>query len=218
MLRDGIVRVAKKKEYRDQKTKFDTYADYEEKLATIPSHRYLAIRRGEAEGVLRARAPPRDGTSSSIHREPGSREAGIPLGGRNAGSRSRTPSSASSSRPSKPTPRRSSSAAPMPRRSTSSPRTSKSSCWRRRSASKSVLGIDPGQSTGCKCAVLDETGKLRDHATIYLVQGEAALAKARETLRALLPKSAARAVAVGNGTHGRETEAFVREVLSENPT
>jgi uncharacterized protein len=81
---------------------------------------------------------------------------------------------------------------------------------------KAVLAIDPGQRTGCKCAALDETGKLREHATIHLLQGQAALEKARETLRALLAKSAARAIAVGNGTHGRETEAFVREVLGKS--
>ncbi len=79
--------------------------------------------------------------------------------------------------------------------------------------SKAVLGIDPGQRTGCKCAVVDETGKLLDHTTIHLVQGEVALRSARETLSALLRRHRFRAVAVGNGTHGRETEAFVREVL-----
>jgi uncharacterized protein len=81
---------------------------------------------------------------------------------------------------------------------------------------KAVLGIDPGQRTGCKSALVDETGQLRGHETIHLVQGEGALAKARETLRALLAKTAVRAVAVGNGTHGRETEDFVREVLGKS--
>jgi uncharacterized protein len=50
----GVLVVQKEKEHEDKVTKFDTYASFEEKVATIPSHRFLAIRRGEAEGVLRA--------------------------------------------------------------------------------------------------------------------------------------------------------------------
>ncbi|MFO7180772.1 MAG: helix-hairpin-helix domain-containing protein, partial [Pseudomonadota bacterium] len=80
---------------------------------------------------------------------------------------------------------------------------------------KAVLGIDPGQRTGCKCAVVDETGKLLAHDTLYLVQGPAALEKAKATLRRLCTQYSVRAIAVGNGTHGRETESFVRVVLRE---
>src|SRR5262249_33658128 len=79
---------------------------------------------------------------------------------------------------------------------------------------RTVLGIDPGQRTGCKCAVVDETGKLVEHTTIYLVQGDEALERARQTVRELCTKRRVRAVAIGNGTHGRETEAFVRDLLS----
>ncbi len=79
---------------------------------------------------------------------------------------------------------------------------------------KMVLGIDPGQRTGCKCVVVDDTGKLLENTTFYLVQGAEATERARQTLRALCQKFPLRAVAVGNGTHGRETEAFVKEVLA----
>src|SRR5262249_12245854 len=79
---------------------------------------------------------------------------------------------------------------------------------------RTVLGIDPGQRTGCKCAAVDATGKLVEHATIYLVQGDEALERAGRTLRELCKKHRIAAVAVGNGTHGRETEAFVRDVLA----
>jgi uncharacterized protein len=75
-----------------------------------------------------------------------------------------------------------------------------------------VLGIDPGQRTGCKCAVVDETGKLLEHTTIYLVQGAEAEKRARTVLADLMKKHGIVAIAVGNGTHGRETEAFAREV------
>src|SRR5690606_5570274 len=80
-----------------------------------------------------------------------------------------------------------------------------------------VLGIDPGQRTGCKCAVVDATGKLLAHDTFNLVTGTQALARAREVLTALVARHPVRAVAVGNGTHGRETELFVKQVLAELP-
>ena len=76
-----------------------------------------------------------------------------------------------------------------------------------------MLGIDPGQRTGCKCAVVDETGKLLHHTVFNLVQGDGALARAKETLREVCRTWKPSAIAVGNGTHGRETEAFVKDVL-----
>ncbi len=79
---------------------------------------------------------------------------------------------------------------------------------------KPVLGVDPGQRTGCKCAVVDGTGKLVDHTVLYLVQGKGALDQAKANLLELCKKYNVSAIAVGNGTHGRETEQFVREALS----
>jgi uncharacterized protein len=78
-----------------------------------------------------------------------------------------------------------------------------------------VLGIDPGQRTGCKCVVVDETGKLIEHETVYLVQGDASVARAKQTLSAMLSRHPIVAIAVGNGTHGRETEAFARDVVKD---
>ena len=52
--KEGLVKVEPVAEKTKEPTKFETYYNYEEKAGTIPSHRYLAIRRGEAEGVLRA--------------------------------------------------------------------------------------------------------------------------------------------------------------------
>src|SRR5690606_9827880 len=60
----------------------------------------------------------------------------------------------------------------------------------------------------------DDTGKVLAHETVYLVQGDGALERAKQTLRDLVRKHPVRAVAVGNGTHGRETEAFARELLA----
>jgi len=214
-LRDGVVRVTKKKEYRDQKTKFDTYASYEEPLRAIPSHRYLAIRRGEAEGVLRADlhlevAPHLRFIETQVPLKQGSPwTEQVRRAIDDALERLLLPSVEADA------------SAELKRRSDAEAieifaKNLRELLLAAPFGPKAVLGIDPGQRTGCKCAVVDETGKLREHETIHLVQGEAALSKARETLRVLLTSSAVRAVAVGNGTHGRETEDFVREVLGKS--
>ncbi|MGV3624504.1 MAG: helix-hairpin-helix domain-containing protein, partial [Archangium sp.] len=77
---------------------------------------------------------------------------------------------------------------------------------------KPVVAIDPGLRTGCKVAVLDARGGVLDHATIYPHTGREAEAGAE--LAKLLKKYPPSAIAIGNGTAGRETEAFVRKVLS----
>ena len=73
-----------------------------------------------------------------------------------------------------------------------------------------VMGIDPGFRTGCKVACLDSQGKLLDHTTIYPGMGERKDRDAAETVCALVKKFDIEAVAVGNGTAGRETERFVK--------
>ncbi|RLB51396.1 MAG: hypothetical protein DRI90_22965, partial [Deltaproteobacteria bacterium] len=78
-----------------------------------------------------------------------------------------------------------------------------------------VLAIDPGQRTGCKFVALSGTAKLLANDTIHLVHGEAALTRTRDQRVKLCRQHPPVAVAVGNGTHGRETEAFVRDVLRD---
>jgi uncharacterized protein len=78
-----------------------------------------------------------------------------------------------------------------------------------------VLGIDPGQRTGCKCVVVDDTGKLLEHDLINLVQGAGALAHAKKIVTKILDQHHPFAIAVGNGTHGRETADFCRDLLKE---
>ncbi|HEX4652558.1 MAG TPA: helix-hairpin-helix domain-containing protein, partial [Granulicella sp.] len=80
----------------------------------------------------------------------------------------------------------------------------------------SVLGIDPGLRTGCKIAVVDETGKFLAHDVLYLHTSKNAAAGAGETLAALIAKHNVRAIAIGNGTASRETDAFVRDFLREH--
>ena len=78
-----------------------------------------------------------------------------------------------------------------------------------------VLGIDPGIRTGCKCAIVDATGKYLESATIFLSGGDHAQQQAKKILSHLIGTYNPYAIAVGNGTAGRETEAFVRRYLKE---
>jgi protein Tex len=211
--KEGQIEVQKLGEHQDKVTKFDAYAKFSEPLASIPSHRYLAIRRGETEGVLRASLGiDKDALTERVAKQrvrQGSPWAGqMALAVKDAVSRLlvhsvevdvRVELKLSADKAAidvfAKNLRELLLAAPL--------------------GTRYVLGIDPGQRTGCKCVVVDETGKLLEHETVYLVQGDASVERAKATLKAMLQRHPIVAVAVGNGTHGRETEAFAREVLTE---
>ena len=212
MHREGVLTVSVVPEKAAERTKFEAVYGLAEKLSAMPSHRYLAVRRGEAEGVLRAELEvdrenmavaiaPKAGMKGASPFAPVLRKA-IDDGLR----RSLVPSLENDLRVDKKLEadrdavgvfaenlRRLLLAAPLGR------------C--------TVLGIDPGQRTGCKCAVVDDTGRLLTHDLFNLVGSEFVTQRARETLAKLVRTHAPSAIAVGNGTHGRETESFVREVL-----
>ncbi len=77
---------------------------------------------------------------------------------------------------------------------------------------KTVLAIDPGFRTGCKVACLDRQGKLLHHETVYPLLSENARGEAAARVRELCERFGIEVVAVGNGTGGRETEAFLRSL------
>ncbi len=77
---------------------------------------------------------------------------------------------------------------------------------------KAVLGVDPGLRTGCKLAVVDQAGRYVGSGLMH-VETPAGKAQAAPILVELVKKGSIRAIAVGNGTAGRETETFVREAL-----
>ncbi len=78
--------------------------------------------------------------------------------------------------------------------------------------SKAVLGVDPGLRTGCKLAVVEDSGKYLGSGVIHL-ETPSGRGSAGAVLVELVKKGNIRAVAIGNGTAGRETETFVREAL-----
>lgn len=79
----------------------------------------------------------------------------------------------------------------------------------------SVIGIDPGIRTGCKIAVVDDTGKFLENSVIYPMEPRNDLAGAVKTLASLIARHNVQAIAIGNGTASRETSAFVSDFLRQ---
>ena len=198
----------------DEPTKFEQYYSFRESVKTIPSHRFLAIRRGEAEGVLRAQVVV-DATLLTEHIErlmkldaasPWSALLHASIG--DAYKRLLAPSVENDIR------------TELKLRSDVAAVDVFADNIRNLMLSpplgaRAVVGVDPGLRTGCKCVAVDATGKFLDTVTIFLSQGDAQLAKSKTELRAFLDKHQPVAIAVGNGTGGREAEAFVRKLLAE---
>ncbi len=80
---------------------------------------------------------------------------------------------------------------------------------------KIILGIDPGYRTGCKVAVIDETGKYLEGGTIYPHPPHNQVFEAKTTLRRLIDRHGVDIIAIGNGTASRETERLVAELIQE---
>lgn len=79
---------------------------------------------------------------------------------------------------------------------------------------KVVLGVDPGLRTGCKIALVDKSGRFISH-TVLHTQGDNAFNNAKKLFQEVTKQIPIEAIAVGNGTAGRETEEFIRKVLKE---
>ena len=214
--REGMVETSAVAAKTKVPTKFEAYYDFSEKKQSIPSYRFLAILRGEEEGVLRVKVRvDEDALAFDLAGKVGWRRGG-PFAGElkdavvDATKRLLMPSIETDVR--------------GDLKETADLDAVKVFADNIRElllappfGRNVVLGIDPGQRTGCKCVVVDDTGKLLTHALIQLVGGPAALEQARQTLTALLATYAPVAVAVGNGTHGRETADFTRAVLAKLP-
>ncbi|MEO8210800.1 MAG: Tex family protein, partial [bacterium] len=82
---------------------------------------------------------------------------------------------------------------------------------------KATLAIDPGFRTGCKVVCLDELGTLQYNTTIYPHPPQNKVKEAAETIDKLIKQYRIQAIAIGNGTAGRETETFIKSVLEKSP-
>lgn len=189
-------------------SKYRDYFDWQEPLATAPSHRILAMRRGEREEMLVMHVlPPEDTAQLILARQfiTGKNAAAeqVRLAVQDSYKRLLAPSMETeirllSKRRADETAidifaenlRQLLLAAPLGR--------------------KNVLAIDPGFRTGCKVVCLDRQGKLVHNTTIYPNQSERDNAEVGEALLALCLRFSIEAIAIGNGTASRETEAFVQ--------
>lgn len=216
----GVLSTTKAKAHREAVTKFDTYAQFSEPLKRLAGYRLLAIERGKAEGVLKAKMDV-DTVSYqrwAVSQIPASKRQ-VPAPVRqelervvaDATERLVVPSAESDVE-----------SELLERAHAEAIAVFASNLRQLLLAAplggKRVLGIDPGQRTGCKCVVLTETGKLVEHTVVHLVAGPTKLDEAKRVLAGLVKRHRIEAIAVGNGTHGRETERFVRDVLKDDPT
>ena len=186
-LRRGVVRVKKSSKHKSTKTKFDDYADYAEPLAKVASHRYLAICRGEREGILKpAFELDQDGVLNELERTFGIRgaDAWTELLRRaiaDAFSRLLLGSARSSVR---------SELADRAERDAIGifAKNLEKLLLAPPFGANWVLGIDPGQRTGCKWAVVDTTLALVENGVFNLVQGAEAERAAEQALAKVLQR------------------------------
>lgn len=80
-----------------------------------------------------------------------------------------------------------------------------------------TMGLDPGYRTGCKCAVVDGTGKVLATDVLYITHSEAQKQTAASKVKALIQRHGVGVIAIGNGTASKETEIFVSDLLKTIP-
>jgi protein Tex len=200
------------KDKGDDNSKFKDYFDYKEAVASIPSHRFLAVSRGEKEGVLKLAIEDDDEKLvkrilAKLNHNPASPfSEQLCLAVEDGYKRLISRGVSTDVR------------VDLKMRSDAAAvevfaDNLKSLLLAAPFGGKAVIGVDPGLRTGCKCAAVDGTGKFCGNMTFNLVKGEGAQESGKRDLVAFVKTHAPSAVAVGNGTGGRETEKFVRDAL-----
>jgi len=194
--------------------KYRDYFDWEEPVTSAPSHRILALRRGEKEGFLVLRViPPEEGALEILDLlfvkgdGPASRQ--VQLAVQDGYKRLLSPSMETEIR--------------LETKKKADVEAIRVFAENLRQlllapplGGKRILAIDPGFRTGCKVVCLDPQGKLVHHETIFLLS-EKGTVQAAARIRELCERFTIEAVAIGNGTAGRETETFIRGLdLSRN--
>jgi protein Tex len=213
MFDEGVVISRKVMDAVDAQEKFKMYYEYKEPVKTIPSHRMLAIRRGEGENILYFLIELEVQRSLSIIQSHVLRQQGdwtrqLELAIDDAWQRLLNSSIQGEIR------------FELKKRSdTEAIQVFRDNLYNLLLAAPagpiSVLGIDPGLRTGCKVAVVDETGKLLAHDVIYPHTSKHGVTEASQKIEALLRQHTVRAIAIGNGTASRETDAFIRDFFKE---
>ena len=197
---------------KDERSRFDQYKDFREPVGRIPSHRYLAIARGENEGLLAVKVQIEEDrlldkvlrTVRYDRRSPFGDElhAAVTDGLK----RLANPSVEKEVR------------ADLKARADQDAvnvfaRNLEQLLLLPPVGARGIVGIDPGIRTGCKCVFVDKTGKVVEYTTINPSRD---VARATQEAAAFIKRHRPFAVAVGNGTYGRETQAVVRDALQSS--
>ena len=209
--REGLIFTKAAKE--DEKSNYEMYYDYSEVVSRIPSHRILAINRGEKEEVLKVKIDKNEEKIlQTIEREviKGQTQFTQMLKNTILDSFKRL-------------------IEPSIDREIRSDLTEKAEekaikvfgqnakqlLLGAPIKGKTVMGFDPAYRTGCKIAVIDETGKVLDIATVYPTAPQNDVEGAKKELLKLIEKDNINMIAIGNGTASRESEAFVADMIKE---
>lgn len=212
--KEGVVesRVMKGKEAEG--AKYKDYFEWKEPLAKTPSHRLLALRRGEKESILILDIyPPEEEAIAALDRQFVKSENAaaeqVRLAVRDSYKRLLRPSLETEIRMESKVKADEEAikvfAANLKELLLSAPL-----------GQKNVMALDPGFRTGCKLVCLDRQGKLLHHETIYPNEPQKEIARSSAIIRDLVQKYSIEAIAIGNGTASRETESFVRGIGLDN--
>ncbi len=207
-------KVARGKE--EEGVKYKDYFDFSEPLSKCPSHRLLAMRRGEDEGFLRVLIVPQDEEDAVFQLErkfsPGSNPSAtqVKTAIKDSYERLLAPSIETEYRN-----------LAKEKADTEAIQVFvenlKQLLLSAPLGQRSVLGVDPGFRTGCKVVVLDESGNLLENTAIYPHPPQNDEVGAKKTIEHLVNKHRLAAIAVGNGTAGRETMSLCQSIAFDQP-
>ncbi len=195
--------------------KFRDYFEWEEPVVRIPSHRMLAIRRGEAEDILSMRVLPDEEQAVAILdrlfvKGQGADSEQVRLAAKDGYKRLLSNAMETEVR-----------LAAKEKADAEAIRVFADNLRQLMLSpplgARRVMGIDPGFRTGCKVVLLDRQGKLLHHDTIFPHMSEGRTRAEAEKVKTLCDTYGIEAIAVGNGTAGRETEAFIRAIDFKSP-
>ena len=201
-------KVAAGKETDEKAAKFKDYFEWNENVATAPSHRLLAMFRGENEEFLKLEVAPEEAEAQALldgifvkNATPAADQ--VRLATQDSYKRLLAPSMETEIR------------AELKKRADEEAirvfaQNLRELLLAPPLGQKNVLALDPGFRTGCKLTVMDRQGKLLHHDVVYPTLGERQMVEAAEKVKAFVEFFKIEAIAIGNGTAGRETESFVR--------
>lgn len=203
-------KVAKGKE--EEGIKFKDYYDWKELASNSPSHRILAMLRGENEDFLRLEVLPEESEAIEIL------ERNFLKANNDASAQVKTAVTDSYKRLLSSSMESEFRASLKEKADTEAIKVFAENLYQLLMAAplgeKAVLALDPGFRTGCKVVCLNRQGKLLHNETVYPHTGEAKAVEAGKTILQLLKSFGSEVIAVGNGTAGRETEEFVKRVIA----